>query len=226
MYGIIYCTTNLKNGKKYIGKMVFQYNSKDRAYLGSGIRLVRAIKKYGRENFIRETLCECNNRADLNEMEKYYIGYYNAINSDLFYNLASGGEGGNLAKYKNFKKIARYALDGKFIDSFENAKEVERKLINYNHKSVLRSCWRIKNKYKDYIFRFYDETLGNDIAAYRSTQGDYLATKVLQLTQTGEILESFRSISEAYRLTQINNISACVRGVQKSAGGYLWRYAA
>jgi hypothetical protein len=50
---IIYKTTNLKNGKYYIGK--HKLNPK-KNYLGSGIGLLLAIEKYGKESFKRETL--------------------------------------------------------------------------------------------------------------------------------------------------------------------------
>jgi hypothetical protein len=46
----IYKTTNLINGKIYIGKRSHENPEKDR-YLGSGRVLIQAIKKYGRENF-------------------------------------------------------------------------------------------------------------------------------------------------------------------------------
>jgi len=48
----IYKTTNLINGKIYIGQS-FKHNCK---YLGSGIFLKRAIKKYGIENFRRNRI--------------------------------------------------------------------------------------------------------------------------------------------------------------------------
>ncbi len=40
----------------------------------------------------------------------------------------------------------------------------------------------------------------------------------------GNIVGRFRSIKEAYSATNINNISACCRGVIKTAGGYNWCY--
>lgn len=49
MFGYIYETTNLINGKKYIGKhisSIFDVN-----YLGSGTHLKNVINKYGKENF-------------------------------------------------------------------------------------------------------------------------------------------------------------------------------
>jgi hypothetical protein len=45
---IIYKTTNIINGKYYVGKDI----NNSESYLGSGVLLKRAIKKYGKENFI------------------------------------------------------------------------------------------------------------------------------------------------------------------------------
>ena len=48
MYFILYETTNLINNKKYIG--VHKTIDLNDGYLGSGIYLRNAIKKYGKEN--------------------------------------------------------------------------------------------------------------------------------------------------------------------------------
>ena len=66
---IVYKTTNLINGKVYIGKD----RNNNPKYLGSGILLQKAIKKYGKENFIKETLFESKNEAEINEVEKQEI---------------------------------------------------------------------------------------------------------------------------------------------------------
>jgi len=50
-YGFIYITTNMINGKRYIGQKIF--SGKWKSYLGSGVVLLKAIKKYGRQNFNR-----------------------------------------------------------------------------------------------------------------------------------------------------------------------------
>ena len=60
---IIYKTTNLVNGKIYIGQD--KYNSP--VYLGSGKILHLAFQKYGIENFNKETLEECESVQELNE---------------------------------------------------------------------------------------------------------------------------------------------------------------
>ena len=41
-YGYIYITTNLINGKRYVGQKKIDHNSK--GYLGSGVLLRKAIK--------------------------------------------------------------------------------------------------------------------------------------------------------------------------------------
>lgn len=85
---VIYMTTNLINGKKYIG----QTKRNDDSYLGSGKKMLAAIKKYGKENFKRETLCICNSHEELNEKERYFISVYDATNSKNFYNIRPGGD--------------------------------------------------------------------------------------------------------------------------------------
>lgn len=91
MYGYIYETTNLINNKKYIG----QHRSEtfDESYAGSGILLLKAIQKYGKENFSTRILQECESDSELNELEKYYIKLFDAVNSNEYYNIANGGEG-------------------------------------------------------------------------------------------------------------------------------------
>lgn len=86
---IIYKTTNLINGKIYIGKAI----EKSSGYLGSGKILKLAIKKYGRDNFKRETIDRAANLKDQREKEIYWIDFYNSRNPEIGYNITPGGEG-------------------------------------------------------------------------------------------------------------------------------------
>jgi hypothetical protein len=88
--GIVYLTTNIINGKQYIG--VDSKNNDN--YYGSGKAIKLALKKYGTNNFTKEILEENEDINYLFEREKYYITKYNAIESPNFYNLAEGGKGG------------------------------------------------------------------------------------------------------------------------------------
>ena len=66
-YGFIYITTNMINGKKYIGQKIF--DNKFNNYLGSGKLLKQAIKKYGKKNFYREIITITYNKNELNKLE-------------------------------------------------------------------------------------------------------------------------------------------------------------
>ena len=85
MYGYVYLTTNLINGKKYVGQ--HKSSKFDKNYKGSGKLLRKAIRKYGKSNFKVEMIESCNNFNQLNSREAYWIVYYDAVNSNDFYNL-------------------------------------------------------------------------------------------------------------------------------------------
>ena len=86
-------TTNLINGKRYIG----QHSSKqiDKWYIGSGSILKKAVKKYGKENFTVEILEYATSKDELDELEIKYIQQFNAANDPSFYNIGTGGKSGN-----------------------------------------------------------------------------------------------------------------------------------
>ena len=107
-YGFIYITENLVNGKKYIGQKSFDIAGKWKKYLGSGVYLRRALKKYGKDSFSRKIIDVSFSPVILNEKEKYWIEYYNAVASDEFYNIACGGDGGNTVAGYSEEEYARF----------------------------------------------------------------------------------------------------------------------
>ena len=94
-YGFIYLTTNKVNGMKYVGQKTYDKRGNWKTYLGSGVYLKRAISKYGKDNFSRQILEECESKEILDDREMYWIQYFDAVNSKNYYNIASGGDGGN-----------------------------------------------------------------------------------------------------------------------------------
>jgi group I intron endonuclease len=82
-YGIVYKTTNLINGKTYIGQTT---RLKASNYIGSGVLLKKAIEKYSKINFKKEIICECKDKDQLDRMERLYISL---LKPD--YNIENGG---------------------------------------------------------------------------------------------------------------------------------------
>lgn len=85
--GFIYKTTNLINGKIYIGQHIGKVFD---SYLGSGSYFLNAVKKYGKENFKREILRYCYSQHELDIWEMVMIRKYNATDKNIGYNILPG----------------------------------------------------------------------------------------------------------------------------------------
>lgn len=88
---MFYKTTNLVNEKYYYG--VHRTDYEIDCYLGSGVALKRAIAKYGKENFVQETLCVFESAKEAFEHEAAVITE-NLVNDPQCYNMRLGGKGG------------------------------------------------------------------------------------------------------------------------------------
>lgn len=86
---LIYKTTNLVNGKIYVGKTKKEKVSD--SYLGSGTLMKAAIAKYGKQNFNRVTIDIASDIEELHLKERFWIKFYNSTQSNVGYNIAKGG---------------------------------------------------------------------------------------------------------------------------------------
>lgn len=217
----IYKTTNLLNGKFYIGKRVYRKKD-DNWYLGSGIYLNRAIKKYGRHNFKKEIIEWCKDKEELSKREMYWIKTLNSTNLNIGYNLSLGGDGGNVGKEayikignrlrgikkpKEFGEKVSKALKGK-SKSKEHVEKVRQSLIGKKRpKEVVDKMSKsIKEKY----IAGWISPVQVEVHQYNKTTGDYIF--------------SYKSATEAGRVLNIDRKSItnnCV-GKSKSSGGFIW----
>jgi hypothetical protein len=100
MYYFIYETINKINEMKYRGfHMTEDIND---GYLGSGTYFMRAVRKYGEENFERIILEFCDSYEEVLNKEKEYVDDNWIIRKDT-YNIINGGKGG--WKYVNKNKL-------------------------------------------------------------------------------------------------------------------------
>lgn len=84
----VYKTTNLVNSKYYIG--VHKTKNPNDDYLGSGIYLKEAIKKYGKENFKKEILNSFSSKEEAYQLERMVVDK-KFISDNNTYNIAEGG---------------------------------------------------------------------------------------------------------------------------------------
>ena len=94
--GKIYKYTNLINGMVYIGQTKQTLEQRDYKHitqLNDNTYFHRAIKKYGRNNFLLELIEDNIPFNELNEKEKYYINYFESFyTTGKGYNLTQGGQ--------------------------------------------------------------------------------------------------------------------------------------
>jgi len=98
----IYSTTNLINNKQYVGQTIKESGVE---YLGSGLLIMKAIKKYGKGSFERQVLIECSSQQELNEQEIFWIGRLDTMIPNG-YNLALGGVGPGRCSEETKRRIS------------------------------------------------------------------------------------------------------------------------
>jgi len=145
MEGFVYITTNLVNGKQYIGS----HNGKKSDYMGSGYLIMKALKKYGPDNFKREILVETSSIKKARNLEGEYIRKHNTIQPNGYNISPTGGLGdygchsestkikiGNSNKGKKRSKKTKELMSKKAIGRKNNQKyllDEEKNVILYMH---------------------------------------------------------------------------------------------
>lgn len=150
MYGYIYLTINLINKKKYIGQHKGKFNNN---YLGSGKLITKAIKKYGKNNFIVFPIKYAPNIDELNRLEMEYIANLKNSGEDN-YNLAKGGNCiGSIYDYMTTEEIIKHkqkiskALKGRKINySCEELEKRRKNAINRNQSDFMKNVCVKRNK--------------------------------------------------------------------------------
>lgn len=183
----IYITTNLLNGKKYIGKRHCLCEISNDNYLGSGKVLKNAIRKYGKNNFAKTILETCKYETTCNEREKYWINVFNAAANPMFYNIALGGEGGN-----TYAGLSREELD-----RIKKTKSLKSKGVNnprYNAVVSDETRKKMSVKAKEYYIK-----TGKSPTSGKFGERNRLSIKIYCV----ELNKLFCGIGDASRTTKI-----------------------
>jgi group I intron endonuclease len=95
---IIYKAKNKINGKVYIGQTIVSLNERKGDHRrkaerhGAKTYFHCAIRKYGFDSFEWDIIDSAKNIKELNEKEKYWIKFYNSLNTKNGYNIEHGGD--------------------------------------------------------------------------------------------------------------------------------------
>lgn len=130
LYYFIYKTTNIKNGKYYYG--AHSTKNVNDSYLGSGVALKRAIKKYGKENFHREIIEFCDTEEEMYLKEEQVV--FEHYKKEECYNMNVGGKGG--WNYVNSNGLCKGDNNPmrKYPELRQKIREIQKKLRSGNEK--------------------------------------------------------------------------------------------
>lgn len=207
----IYMVKNNINNKIYIGKTVndyqtrweqhihasfYQFNTKDYNFL-----LHKAIRKYGKANFIVELIEDNLSENDSISREQYWINFYKS--SILFedgkgYNMTYGGEGSvTIDREKVFE------LWNNGLGSIEISKQLK------HDKTAIKTILLLYPGYDKEI----DFVRNNGVRVY-------------QYNSNGELIKEYPSITYAARIFNVDPsiINKCCNKEKQSCRGFFWSY--
>ena len=184
----IYKITNLINNKIYIGQTIRPIQDRFHRHINDALNNIldthfaRAIRKYGKNNFIIEQIDQAQTQDELNKKEQYWIQYYNSVQNGYNETDAISKCGGNTyqsktekemevikekirqtklcAKNPMAKKIKRINIVTNEIDIFDTIISCAKACGIKNGKTSIttRLNGQVKSPYKNtWIFEYYNE---------------------------------------------------------------------
>lgn len=173
---------------KYVGKCIYDRKACSwKTYLGSGLYIQRAIKKYGKESFYKIIIDEADNEDELRDIEEYYIDMFDAAKNKDFYNLKNSSIGGNTydsdknsERYKKRVESVSRATSGKnnpmygrpktkkMIDAVKKANSLKVKVIDKDDKELFFDS---KSKMADYYVDIINKEVDYNKDDFKNLKG-------------------------------------------------------
>ncbi len=211
--------------------------------------LSNAIKCYGIDKFKFEVIFTCPNE-ELDQYEIEYIKQYNCIVPNG-YNVQEGGHVGGMFKGHHHTDETKAILSEKSTVYYSNP-EV-RKALGERVREALQTSEKWKRalaenraqrkglpiregsrteehnkKISESVKKWYEDTSIEDRHINLSKIMTELNGRcVIQYTKEGVYINQYPSIAEGARQNGLTrkNVQACVSGFNKTAGGFVWKYA-
>lgn len=220
----IYKFENKINNKIYIGQAIdlAERYRKHKSYYkneSNNKDLYVDMRLYGFDNFDYEIIeiIEPENISMLDELECYYINYYNSMKPNGYNMVPGGTNGAGLAKGK---PVLQYDLDGNFITQFCSASEAARQ-TGIDNSSICSCCNQQITHTKHFQWKYADDE--REIIPIEAIINE---RPVYQYTLSGKLIATYSSLQEASDITNIHKPTLCnaCKGKYKTAGGFVWSY--
>lgn len=193
---IVYLTTNKVNNKIYIGVHSTEDPNTFCGYIGCGVNIKspksymnggtlfqRAVKKYGINNFYRQTLHVFDTLEKALEMEKLLVDIDFIERTDTYNMVIGGGMPPDLSK-----SVFQFDLNGNLIKKWKNQVEITTFYDCYN--DMMWHCIKEKRSFLDFYWA-HTETI--NVSEYRLSR-----TKcIYQYNTEGHLLKVFDNVKDA-----------------------------
>lgn len=210
---IVYLTTNLENGKIYIGVHKTDIPESFDGYIGDGVNIFSpssynspitpfqcAVKKYGTQVFKRNIIKIFENEKDAYLLEALLVDSDFILRKDT-YNVKLGGQGGS----GMLKEVYQYDLNWNYINKFPTIKEAA-KSINESDVTLTSKIFK-KEEFNNFFWTFSE---------INTPPKDYIIKNrsVFMYNQLYEFEKEFNSIQQAAEFLGVrhSNISRAIYG--------------
>lgn len=131
----------------------------------------------------------------------------------------------NIVNIKNRKRVARYSLDGEFIEEFNSMTEVEKKL-GFHRPNISKCCNGHINSVYDSIWVFRSENEKKEVQERIKRIAEFYRPVIMR-DKNGFYIKEYPSITDASNELGINTgrICECCQGKRKTYKGYIFEYA-
>lgn len=225
---VVYCYTNIVNGKKYVGITKNQLSKRHSQHIADtnlnrdNSPFHNAIKKYGIDNFTLEILKKCETIEDLKESEIFYINKLNTFvhsENSNGYNATLGGDGVFGISGEN------HPLFGKKASEETRKKLSEIRRNNYDNSKLRELNDDSCGENNPFFGCHHSDETKKIISEKRKGENNHNYNKGREIYCV-ELKTVFRSLHHANIETGISkgSISECCKGERKTAGKMHWYY--
>lgn len=220
---MVYAHINKENGKVYVGqtKNIKRRWEADGIHYKGSTYFYHAIQKYGWNSFEHIILEKNLTKQEADDLECYYIDYYNSRYDQNGYNIREGGS--RQLSEETKKKISETQKNKGQWQGDKNPRHLhplfgeENGMYGKNHTEEIKNKISQANKGK---------VRSDEFKKHISEQmrKNHPRAKKVMCVETGEIFLSSRQAAEKYNLGN-STISRICNGQRKPRkGGYHWRW--
>lgn len=227
IYGL--SSSRVKGFIRYVGQTVLTLDHRLTCHVTGGRKRYTNtykdnwIHKELKEGFsINIHLLDSTLNGDADDLERYYIRKYRDKIGFRLTNYQNGGLRGNNSH--NSKSLLQYDLSGNFIKEYLNSMEAG-ECLDTVPKNIRKCCTGKRKSAGGFIWKYRSGKIEKNIPSVKRNF-DYNKKPVSKYSISDDFITSYDSIREAEKYVTVtaSDISMCLNGHMKTAGGFKWEF--